>query len=132
MARQIFGPILAGRSATDQSVTGRYRFQKYVGTSSTIDGVPNVTPATVAGEECMGVLIEKPKALEVASIQTYDVCKVEAGVALPTVGTKVMTDASGRAIVATSTNRALGETLEIVTALGQIVTVRLYPVHPIV
>lgn len=132
MAHNNFGPILAGRATADYSVTGQYLFVGYSGSVSTVDGVPTVTLASVAGQECMGVLQDKPKSGETASVQTYDVSPVTVGAAIATVGTKVMTDSSGRAVTATSTNRALGETMEVATALGQIISVRLYPVHPIV
>jgi hypothetical protein len=132
MGKQIFGPILAGRATADYRTTGRYRFVKYAGTASSIDGVPNVTlQSTLGTVDSFGVLTEKPNTNETASVQTYDVCKVEAGVALPTVGTKIASDANGRAVVAISTYYILGETMEVATAVGDIITVRLFPVHPL-
>ena len=132
MASFRYGPILPFRSTADYSTAGQYTFMKYSGSISTIDGLPTVTQQAALGTtDSVGVLLDKPKANETASVQTYDVCKVTAGVALPTPGTKISSDASGRAVVAISTYYVLGETMEIATAVGDIITVRLYPSHTI-
>lgn len=132
MARYQFGPILPFRATADYSTTGRYRFMKYSGSVSTVDGVPTVTQQSTLGTaDSVGVLNDKPKSGEIASVQTYDVAKVEAGAALATVGTKISSDASGRAVAAISTYYVLGETMEVAAASGNIITVRLYPSHTI-
>jgi Uncharacterized conserved protein (DUF2190) len=132
MARFVYGPILAFRSTADYSSAGQYTFVKYSGSVSTVDGLPTVTQQSTLGtSDSVGVLLDKPKANETASVQTYDVCKVVAGAALATVGTKISSDASGRAIAAISTYYVLGETMEVAGAIGDIISVRLYNSHTI-
>jgi hypothetical protein len=125
MAQQIFGPILAFRAKADYSVTGRYKFVKHDASTSSIDGLPVALVCSADGEDAIGVLVDKPKATEMASVQTYDVCKVLVHAAIA-IGAKVTTFSDGTARTAVSTDAVLGEAMEAATALGQIISVRLY------
>lgn len=78
-----------------------------------------------AGNDCVGVLLNKPNTGEAAEVQTGGVAKVQADVALATTGTKVMCSADGQAAVATSTNHVLGRTITTAAAAGELVEVLL-------
>jgi hypothetical protein len=131
--KQLYGPseMLAARSTADYSgaTVGINRFVKFAGTSSSVDGVPNVTRNDTAGGECLGILTDKPKTSETASIQTGGLAKVEAGSALATIGAYVTSDSQGRAVAAATGNRVLGEVFSVAGGAGEIITIRQYPVH---
>lgn len=130
MAHQNFGPILAFRAGADLSTTGRYRFVKGdASQGASNDGVPFVVLAASSGEDVIGVCTEKPKQNITASVQTYDVTKIEAGAAV-TILDLIMTDSVGRAITATgSTKFVLGRALEAAAGAGVIISVQLFPTH---
>jgi hypothetical protein len=98
--KSLYGPseMLACRSTADYSgaTVGQYRFMGYSGSSSSVDGVPTVTRCSSAGAECLGVLTDKPKSGETASVQTGGLAKVEAGAALSTIGAYVASDRPAR------------------------------------
>jgi len=78
-----------------------------------------------AGNDCIGVLLNKPASGEAAEVQIAGITKVQADVALATSGTKVMCSADGQAAVATSTNHVLGRTISTAAAAGELVEVLL-------
>jgi hypothetical protein len=131
--KSLYGPseMLACRSTADYSgaTVGQYRFMGYSGSSSSVDGVPTVTRCSSAGAECLGVLTDKPKSGETASVQTGGLAKVEAGAALSTIGEYVASDSTGRAVAATTGQRVLGEVFSAAGAAGEIITVRLLSAH---
>jgi hypothetical protein len=80
-----------------------------------------------AGTRAVGVLQDKPNALgKVGTIMLSGISKVVAGAAV-TVGADVMSDASGRAVTATATNRRLGVALATAGGAGEIIPVLLRP-----
>lgn len=83
--------------------------------------------ADVAGAAAniLGVLQNNPKAGQPASIMYAGITKMVAGAALPTVGTAVQTDASGRAVAGSAP--AIGRTLTTASGAGVLVTVQLIP-----
>jgi Uncharacterized conserved protein (DUF2190) len=131
MGYQRFGPILPFHAGADFSTTGRYRFVKIDPTqqANSVDGLPFVILAAASGEECIGVLTENPKANQVASVQTYDVCKVTAGDTLA-VGDEVQSDNAGKAIPAVSTKRVLGRVMS-PGVVGDVIAVQLFAAHPV-
>jgi len=78
-----------------------------------------------AGNDCIGVLLNKPNTGEAAEVQIAGIAKVQADVALATTGTKVMCSADGQAAVATSTNHVLGRTVTTAAAAAELVEVLL-------
>lgn len=60
-----------------------------------------------AGTRCVGVLQNKPNSGEIAEVTHTGISKVKSGAAL-TVGDIVMSDSTGRAVTATSTNHRVG------------------------
>lgn len=78
-----------------------------------------------AGNDCIGVLLNKPNTGEAAEVQIGGVAKVQADAALATTGTKVMCSADGQAAAATSTNHVLGRTVTTAAAAGELVEVLL-------
>lgn len=76
-----------------------------------------------AGASAVGVLQNDPDAVDrAATVAIEGIVKVVAGAAF-SLDAEIMSDASGRAITATSTNMILGTALEAATAAGQIVKV---------
>lgn len=79
-----------------------------------------------AGLEAIGVIQNKPASGDVVELDCDGVTKVVAGAAItPGTEARVMSDGTGRAITATSTNKVLGFALEAATAAGQIIAVKL-------
>lgn len=78
-----------------------------------------------AGNDCVGVLLNKPNIGEAAEIQIGGVAKVQADAALATTYTKIMSSSDGQAAAATSTNHVLGRTLTTAAAAGELVEVLL-------
>lgn len=78
-----------------------------------------------AGNDALGVLLNKPASGEAAEIQIGGIAKVQADAALATTGTKIMSSADGQAAAATSTNHVLGRTLTVSAAAGDIIEVLL-------
>lgn len=81
-----------------------------------------VNLANTGGEAAYGILQNKPKEGEVADVGIFGVSKAVAGGSFS--GSQyLMTDSSGRLIVATSTNHRVAQALEDSGGAGQIVTV---------
>lgn len=119
MAYEIPGFSFTLVAAADQSAS-QFRF---------IDVDTNgkgVTPSA-AGQRVVGVRNNKPKSGEAATVIVSGVSIVEAGAPV-TVGADVMTDTSGRAIVAATTGSAIaGIALEAASGAGQFIAVLLSP-----
>ena len=83
---------------------------------------------TGAGEQAIGVLQDDPDAAgkSAAVWGPGSTSKVVAGAAV-TAGDKVMSDATGRAITATSTNFINGVAIEAAAGAGAVITVLLVP-----
>lgn len=80
-----------------------------------------------AGENAIGVLVNKPNTGEAASVQIGGIAKVQADAALATTGTKIMSSADGQAAAATSTNHVIGMTVTTAAAAAELVEVLLAP-----
>lgn len=80
--------------------------------------------AAGAGSNATGVLLSKPVADQAGTIGIDGIAKVKAGAAFAA-GVKLMVDASGRAITATTTNHVVAESMEAAAAAGEIVRVRI-------
>jgi hypothetical protein len=107
--------ILPGAVAGQDLSAFQFCFVKIDATNQTI--VP-----CVAADSGIGVLQEKPKDQQGASVMTIGVSKVIAGAAVPA-GSRVQSDASSHAIVATGTNPVLGVALQAAAALGDIIPI---------
>lgn len=107
----ISGPV-AGADLT----AGQFKFVKWSSGAIVL---------AAAGNDAIGVLLNKPNTGEVCEIQIGGIVKVQADVALATIGTKVMSSADGQAAVATSTNHVLGRTFSTASAAGEYVEVLL-------
>jgi hypothetical protein len=97
MARSQYGEHRPFIAAADLSVDGKInRFVKLTGALGRAL-TPKVNLVSAAGERAAGVLLDKPKADEVASVQVRDVAVVEAGEAIA-VGDLIYAGADGRAM----------------------------------
>lgn len=94
----------------------------------TLDGNGKAVLATTAGEVCVGVLQNDPRAGETAQVRVYGVTMVKAGAAV-TPGQLVSNDASGLAVPATTGQVALGIALDGAAGAGQIISVLLDRIH---
>lgn len=83
----------------------------------------DIAQSTASGDVA-GVLQNKPTLGEAAQVMTDGVSKVVAGAAVAA-GAKVMSNASGQAITATATNKAVGMALAAAAAAGEIIPVLL-------
>lgn len=109
---------LVGVTAAADLSTHQYKLVKMSSTGIALN--------TTSGGICHGVLQNKPNALgQPATVTFVGVSKVKAGAAVAK-GAEFMSNATGLAITATSTNRALGVVLEAATAANDIITVALY------
>lgn len=87
-----------------------------------------------AGENAVGVLLNKPNTGEAAEVQIGGIAKVQADAALATTGTKVMSSADGQAAAAVGAggNHVLGMTITTGANAGELVEVLLAsPPHAI-
>lgn len=109
------GPFLA--FPTNGDLSTKQKLAVVLNATGTLD----VAGANV---RCLGILIDDPKSGKTGTVQTRDVAKVLAGAAI-TQGAFVTSDASGRAVTATTGQIAWGQALQSVTAANQIVAVRL-------
>lgn len=88
--------------------------KQYTFTKTSTAAAKTVLGATVAGELVTGVVCNKPTLgapAEVALINAGGIGKITLGATLA-IGAQVQTDATGKAIAATSTKFILGEILE--------------------
>lgn len=91
-----------------------------------IDGNGRVALAGNGGR-VVGALQNKPNALgKPCTVMQSGISKVVAGAAV-TAGADVMSDATGRAIAATATNRRAGVAMAAATAAGELIPVLLRP-----
>jgi hypothetical protein len=89
--------------------------------------------ANASTDIVIGVLLNKPTAVDMAAeIAIGGRSKCLAGAAVVTPGTQVMTDATGRAIAATATNRAFGTSLTAAAAAGDVFEVAVGLIRPVV
>lgn len=86
--------------------------------------------AATSGVNVTGVLLNKPIADQAGCIGISGIVKVKAGAAVAA-GVKVMSDAIGRAVLATATNHVAGVTLEGAAAPGEIIRVLISGLKPI-
>lgn len=93
--------------------------------TGTLSGAAIIPPAS-AGVMAVGVLQNLPKLGEAATVMISGVTKAQIGATLATIGTKLMTDADGQLIAATSGNYVVGILLEAGVA-NDIVSVLLLP-----
>lgn len=127
MARQNFGPYLpftAGADLSDGS--GQFRYCKLTGAG--LNGQAAIGRASVAGELCIGLLQDRPKANETATVLPVSACciaKVYAGVANLLVGSLLTCDNQGRAVIAATGNRVLGISCQANAAVGDLVEILL-------
>ena len=75
-----------------------------------------------AGEAALGVLQNDPVSGQAADVLVMGVSRCIAGAAV-TAGAKVMSDAAGKAITATSTNQACGVALTAAAADGDLISI---------
>lgn len=68
--------------------------------------------ADTAGENCHGIVTNKPTAGREATVVVSGKTQVVAGATMATIGTKVQTDANGKAIAAATGDVVMGYTLE--------------------
>ncbi len=111
-------PAISLVAATDLR-THQFKFMK-------MSGSRGVT-ITVAGEAALFVLGNAPNAGEAAELYDHGICKVIAGAALATAGTKVMSNASGLAVAATATNHVVGITISTVANANELVEILKIP-----
>lgn len=136
MARQNLGshffPFVSGADYSDGS--GAFRFVKHAGTLGVIGTAagngqdPAVIRCTVAGELAMGILQDRPKTNETATVLVLNapaVAKIVAGAANIANGAVITTDTTGRAIVATTGNYGYGIALNTAgtNAVGDLIEV---------
>lgn len=120
MAFEIPGFSYTLPSAADyRTGNGQWRFVKNVAGAG--------TQCSVLGERAVGVRQNTPNAGEEMTIVADGIVFIEAGAALPTIGTLVSTDTSGRATTALSTHYILGETQEVASGAGIIIAIKLTP-----
>jgi hypothetical protein len=80
----------------------------------------------------IGVQYNKPSAIDMATeVAVGGGPKCMAGAAVA-IGAQLMSDASGRAITATSTNRAFGIALAAAAGAGEIIPIRMNTIRPLV
>ncbi len=94
----------------------QFRFVKISGGAVVLSG---------AGNDAIGVLLNKPTSGDAAQVQIGGVAKVQADAALATSGAKIMSSADGQAAAATSTNHVVGSTIDTATAAGEVIAVLL-------
>lgn len=94
-------------------------------TANCVDVASLSNPALTAGP--IGVLYNKPKAGQMASVAVFGQARVRAGAAIA-VHKMVTTNASGRAVEAASGDIIIGRALGITSADGEILDVLLQPV----
>lgn len=105
-----------GLAAADLS-THQFKFVKVTGA--------NAVNITTAGTDfAIGVLQNKPVLGQACEVETQGTTKVVAGAAVAA-GVGVMSDATGRAITATATNKVQGIALEAAAGAGELITVLL-------
>lgn len=85
---------------------------------------------TGAGLTAIGVIQNKPTIGRATDIMVDGVSKVRVGAAVA-IGAKVMANASGQAITATSTNQGLGVALSAATNANEVISVLLLPLGTI-
>lgn len=114
-----YNPGGTGSALAGQNSSGQFLAVKVVGTRS-------VDLATSGGEQVYGILQNKPAAGQAADVGISGISKAVAG-AVVTAGNMLMTDTSGRLIVATGTNYRVAQALEGAAATGVIFTVAIVP-----
>lgn len=87
-------------------------------------GTDIVGLCTVNGELCIGVLQNKPKSGVAADIMVEGISRAYAGAAIVQ-GAKVMTNASGQFVTATTGNNVVGIAYTAASALGDIFALKL-------
>jgi hypothetical protein len=104
-------------------VIRKYRAVKF----SADETVVELTASTdvCIGIEQFGVTVTEQAKGKGASVRTAGRSVMEAGAAIATVGTPVMADTQGRAVVATSTNRVIGVTEDTAGVAGDQISVML-------
>lgn len=118
MAFEIPGFSFPLPSAADyRTGNGQFRFVKVNSSGKAVQ--------TVAGEATIGVRQITCRQDEAMTIVNSGISMVEAGAAV-TAGALVMSDATGRAVTATSTNSIAGTALETASGAGVIIAVLLH------
>lgn len=97
--------------------SSQFRFVKLTATGT-------VEACSVAGEQAVGVLQNDPEANRAANVAVGGRSKVEAGAAV-SIDDDVATDASGKAVTATTSDVILGKARSAAGADGEIVSVEL-------
>lgn len=77
-----------------------------------------------AGESALGVLAMNADLNEMAPVYTYGIVMVEAGAAVAQ-GAAVQSDADGKAITKTTEGVLLGYSLDVASAAGEIIKIKL-------
>ena len=85
---------------------------------------------TTAGGRVTGVLQNKPILNEACEVMLTGVSKAEIGAAVA-VGARLASDATGRLITAVAGNHVVGEAETAAAAAGEIISVRLAPIQPV-
>lgn len=93
---------------------------KFVGVSA----ANTVTVSSAAGADAFGVIQDTPASGAASTIGIGGMSKVMAGDAVAA-GVKVSTDASGRAILATTGHNVMGTSVTAASAAGEIIVVKL-------
>ena len=105
-------------SAADyRTGNGQFRFVKVNSSGKAVQ--------TVAAEVAIGVRQNTPNTDQAMTIVNSGISLVEAGAAV-TAGSLVQSDATGRAIVATTGNAILGQAMETASAAGVLIAVLLH------
>jgi hypothetical protein len=85
---------------------------------------------TVAGGRITGVLQNKPDTNQSCTVMVSGVSKMVAGAAISQ-GALVMSDSVGRAVAATSTNFVIGRAETAAAGSGEVISVSLDPLQPV-
>jgi hypothetical protein len=107
------------RAAADLSVKANFQYRAVV-----LDSTGRIARNTSAGGKIFGILQNDPALNQAATVMIDGVSKMRAGAAL-TVGAKVMSDAAGRAVLATTGLNIIGTCLIAAAAEGEIISVSL-------
>lgn len=122
---QLGGDITRLAAADYSATTEQY---KIVRASS----ATQVTTTTAATQIPLGVLQNRPASGQAAEVRVNSgsTTKCVAGAAI-TAGAEVMSDASGRAITATTTNEVVGIALTAAANAGELIDLLLRPYHKV-
>jgi hypothetical protein len=107
------------RAAIDMSVKANYQYRCVV-----VDATGRVTRNTASGGQVYGILQNDPGLNQASTVMLDGATKVRAGAAVAA-GAKVMSDAAGRIITATTGGNIIGTCLLAAAAEGEIITIQM-------